>query len=902
MSKVQAPTAVNIPKSTSKVIKKDKSIFSGFFDKIVGEGRELSKYWAVVKKVESFEPAMQKLTDDELRGKTAEFRARLSKVAEKDLEKKLLEILPEAFAVVREAAWRTMGMKHFPVQLIGGMVLNDGRIAEMKTGEGKTFVATSVIYLNSLPEQHQVHLVTVNDYLARRDASWMGLVYNFLGLSVGVIQNQASFRFKLGANSSEKAKKMREAGMLETLEDGEQDKGTVLDVENLIPVERKQAYWDDENNRPVDVVYGVNSEFGFDYLRDNMVQTPEEVSQKAGHVVAIVDEVDSILIDEARTPLIISAQDNEPSDNYKIFAKLVEKLQKDIDYTVDEKRKTTLLTPEGVAKTERDLGINNLYESSENVTLIHHLQQALQAKGLFHRDKEYVVKGGEIVIVDESTGRMMVGRRYNQGLHQAIEAKEGIEIKSENKTVASITFQNYFRLYKKLAGMTGTATTESEELFKIYKLLVVSIPTNKPMIRKDYVDYIFKNEIGKFHAVVREIKSIHSTGQPILVGTTSIERNDLLAGLLQKEGLQFEMLNAKNHEQEARIVANAGRKGAITLATNIAGRGVDIKLGGEKPLEGEKKSLEKWHKDHEEVKTLGGLFVIGTERHESRRIDNQLRGRSGRQGDPGASRFFISLEDYIIRVFGGDRTNFFKMLPLGDDEAIENSMLSNLIEQAQKRIEGQNYDIRKHVTDYDDVINKQRKVIYTRRQSILMDKADFKHREELSKSLYNTVFNTVAKVQKGMRGKARDEAMKELMSELKQITTYDTIDLPFVTDLFKKYKFNHQKIAAQIARLYDEELDRRWAIYQEYVKSGMGRYVFLRAIDLLWTEHLVTIDQLNDSVRLRGYSQKDPLSEFKHEGMRVFHVLVDEIDTEVARTVFKVTPELVPAGIMGKKK
>jgi preprotein translocase subunit SecA len=892
---------LTIPKSTSKTIKKDKSIFSGIFDKVVGEGRELSKYWAVVRQIEALEPAMKQLTDEELKAKTQEFRSKLKGVATKDLEKKLQSMIPETFAVVREAAVRAIGMKLFPVQLLGGLVLNDGRIAEMKTGEGKTFVAVTTVYLNSLPEQNQVHLVTVNDYLARVGASWMGKVYDYLGLSVGVIQNQASFRFELGANSSEKDKKMRGAGMLETLEDGEADKNTVLDVENLVPIDRKDAYWDKTHNRPVDVVYGVNSEFGFDYLRDNMAQTPDDVNQKAGHIVAIVDEVDSILIDEARTPLIISAQDSEPSDNYRLFAKVVDKLQSDLDYTVDEKRKTTILTPEGVAKVEKELGLNNLYESSENVTMIHHLQQAMQAKGLFVRDKEYVVQGGEIVIVDENTGRMMVGRRYNQGLHQAIEAKEGIEIKSENKTVASITFQNYFRLYSKLAGMTGTAATESEELFKIYKLLVVSIPTNKPSARKDFVDYIFKNELGKFHAVVREIKAIHSTGQPILVGTTSIERNDLLSSLLKKEGLKFEVLNAKNHEQEARIIANAGEKGAITIATNIAGRGVDIKLGGEKPDGTNKKELEAWHKAHQEVVDLGGLFVIGTERHESRRIDNQLRGRSGRQGDPGASRFFISLEDYIIRVFGGDRTNFFKMLPLGDDEAIENSMLSNLIEQAQKRIEGQNYDVRKYVTDYDDVINKQRKVIYGRRQSVLLDKADFKWREELSKSVYNAIFDAVSKVQKGLKAKQYDLAIKELFTELKMINAYDLVDQAFLADLYKQKKYNHGKIAAELAKLYDDELDRRWAIYQEYIKSGMTRYVFLRAIDLLWTEHLVTIDQLNDSVRLRGYSQKDPLSEFKHEGMRIFRILIDEIDIEVARTTFKVTPELVPAGIMGKK-
>jgi preprotein translocase subunit SecA len=790
-------------------------------------------------------------------------------------------------------------MRHFPVQLIGGMVLNDGRIAEMKTGEGKTLVATLSTYLNALAPDAQVHVVTVNDYLARRDASWMGKIYDFLGLSVGIIQNQASFYFKLGAQADEKSQQLRNVGRVDDLEDGDLTQNTVLDVENLVPCDRKRAYWDSDLEAPVDIVYGVNSEFGFDYLRDNMAQSPDDVVQRAGHWTAVVDEVDSILIDEARTPLIISSQAEESSDNYRLFARLVNKLNPELDYNVDEKRKVVTLTDYGVEKVERELGITSLYESEKNVVLVHHLETAIRAKALFKRDKEYVVKSGEIIIVDENTGRMMFGRRYNAGLHQGIEAKEGIEIKSENKTVASITFQNYFRLYKKLSGMTGTAATEAEEMFKIYKLLVVSIPTNRTVVRKDYVDYVFKTEVGKFQAVVREIARIHSTGQPILVGTTSIERNSLLCGMLDQAGVPYEVLNAKNHEQEARIISKAGEKGAVTIATNIAGRGVDIKLGGEKPGEDDKKGLAKWHKDHEEIVSLGGLFVIGTERHESRRVDNQLRGRSGRQGDPGETRFFVSLEDYIIRVFGGDRANYFAMLPIADDEAIEVSLLSKVIEEAQKKIEGQNYDVRKHVTDYDDIINKQRKVVYEKRYQVLFNK-DFNWRADTAAALYDSVTRDLKLVSKDSKGAKKTEQLKDSSDAMNMIKGKDDYTSDSVVKLLKTSGYNYSKAARPIAKELDSELVEKWDIYQDHVKAAMARYVFLRSIDVNWTEHLVSIEHLQDSVRLRGYSQKDPLSEFKHEGMALFRLLLSEINLEVANTVFKVNPDLVPAGIMKK--
>lgn len=884
-------------KVVSQKIKTEKGAFSSFWNKLVGEAKELNKYKAVVKKVEELEPTFKKYSDEELRKNTFEFRSRLRGLDGKNLENKLLEILPEAFANIREASARVLGMRHYPVQLIGGMVLNDGRIAEMKTGEGKTLVATLAVYLNALPEQNQVHLVTVNDYLARRDASWMGEVYDFLGLSVGVIQNQASFYFKKGYQSDEKSDKMREMGQLETLEDGDFQANTVLDVDNLVPCDRKRAYFDKDEEKVVDIVYGVNSEFGFDYLRDNMANSPEDVVQKAGHTVAIVDEVDSILIDEARTPLIISAQDTEPSDTYRLMARTVNQLNPDLDYTVDEKRKVVSLTDLGVEKVQRLLGIDNIYSNEKNVVTIHHLDQALRAKALFKKDKEYVIRNGEIIIVDENTGRLMVGRRYNQGLHQAIEAKEGIEIKSENKTVASITFQNYFRLYKKLAGMTGTAATESEELFRIYDLLVVTIPTNKPVIREDYIDLVYKTELGKFQALVEEIKRVNATGQPILVGTTSIEKNMLLTQLLDQAGVEYEVLNAKNHEQEARIISKAGAKGAVTIATNIAGRGVDIKLGGEKPEDATDREFAKWKQDREEILKLGGLYVIGTERHESRRIDNQLRGRGGRQGDPGKSRFFVSLEDYIIRVFGGDRASYFKMLPLADNEAIENRMLSKLIEQAQKKIESQNYDMRKHVTDYDDVINKQRKVIYSKRKNVLYGE-NFDYRTEISKAIYNEVSRLLGLVDKAANKKRKEAQAEEVVLGLKSIYNHQEFNTDFVLKTLSKNGYSVKKSAAKVAGMIDDELDRNWEMYQDYVKEALARYVYLRAIDALWTEHLVTIDHLNDSVRLRGYSQKDPLSEFKQDGMKLFKLLLLEIDREIAKTIFKANPEYIPQGIL----
>ncbi len=874
---------------------------SGFFDRVadalVGEKRELGRYWKVVDEVLAFDDTISKLTDKQLKAKTPYFRKQLQGLKGDALDKKLGQMMPEVFAVVREAAFRAIGQKHYPVQLLGGMVLNEGRVAEMKTGEGKTLVSTLATYLNALPEENQVHLVTVNDYLARRDASWMGQVFDYLGLTIGVIQNQASFYFKLGAQADDASDRKRDLGQVDTLEDGEQqDSRTVLDVEHLVPCERKRAYYDADNKAVVDIVYGVNSEFGFDYLRDNMANTPEEVAQRAGHKVAIIDEVDSILIDEARTPLIISSQASDSGNRYKQFATVTRKLTPDIDYEVDEKRKTVTLSELGMEKVERILGVENLYLDPKNVVLVHHLDQALKAEAVFKREKEYVVRDGEIVIVDENTGRLMFGRRYNQGLHQAIEAKEGVNIQPESKTVATITFQNYFRLYDKLAGMTGTAATESEELFKIYKLLVVSIPTNRPIVRKDFVDKIFKNEPGKFKAIARDIKAINETGQPVLIGTTSIDKNQSLSKALSDIGVKHQVLNAKNHEQEARIVSSAGIKGAVTLATNIAGRGVDIKLGGEVPED--KKDLKQWKADHEEVKALGGLFVIGTERHESRRIDNQLRGRSGRQGDPGASQFYISLEDYILRVFGGDRIGYYNILPVADDEAIQNKLLSNLVEEAQKKIEGQNYDVRKHVTEYDDVINRQRTVIYSRRKKVLMNE-DFSYDQEVHDALERTVYLSVQDaLADGPKSKKFDEKVSALSEQLTGIVKLDEFKVDSLKNLLKDYKYGIDKTTNTLTDKIVNTLKERWSTFDVKSQSAMTRYIFLRAIDVLWTEHLVSIDHLSDSVRMRGYSQKDPLVEFKQDGMTIFMTLLNEIDREAAYTIFRVSPDMVPKAIM----
>ncbi|MCX6764081.1 MAG: preprotein translocase subunit SecA, partial [Candidatus Moranbacteria bacterium] len=651
----------------------------GIFTKIFGSNqREIKKFLPIVEKINSLEKSIQRLSDEELKNKTKEFRKRLNPLRQPaDGGETLDEILPEAFAVVREAAFRVIGERHFDVQLMGGIALHQGKIAEMKTGEGKTLVSTLPTYLNALTGQG-VHIVTVNDYLAKRDCNWMGAIYNSLGISTACIIHDASYLY--------------EPKIIDTDE-------VSVEMQNLKPISRREAY-------AADITYGTNNEFGFDYLRDNMVQSLEQMTQREFNF-AIVDEVDSILIDEARTPLIISAPDSDSTKQYSQFAQLVPRLKREEDYQIDEKMKAVTITDAGISKMEQWLGVGNLYDAGR-INYVHHLEQALKAQIIFQRDRDYVVKDGEVIIVDDFTGRLMPGRRYSEGLHQAIEAKEGVQVQKESRTLATITFQNYFRLYKKLAGMTGTALTSAEEFFKVYKIEVVEIPTNKPMIRRDLQDMIYKSEKGKFNAIVERIKEINKTGQPVLVGTIAIEKSEYLSALLTRAGVPHEVLNAKNHEREAQIVSKAGQKNSVTIATNMAGRGTDIKLG-------------------EGVIGVGGLFIIGTERHEARRIDNQLRGRSGRQGDPGASQFFVSLEDELMRRFGGDKLKgMMTSLGLPEDQPIQNRIISKTIENAQSKIEGFNFDIRKHVLEYDDVMNKQREVIYKKRREILK-KSDIKN-------------------------------------------------------------------------------------------------------------------------------------------------------------------------------
>ena len=654
--------------------------------KIFGDANEkyLKKFQPIIEKINSFEPEFDKFSDEKIKEKTKEFKERIRKGETLD------DILPEAFALVREASKRTLKQRHFDVQLIGGIVLHEGKITEMKTGEGKTLAATLPLALNAL-EGKGCHLVTVNDYLARRDTVWMGQIYHALGLSVGCLNHEQSFLYDADYKKpAEEKEKMRD------------ELGGFYVVEDFLrPCSRKEAY-------TADITYGTNNEFGFDYLRDNMVYDLNQQCQR-GFNYAIVDEVDSILIDEARTPLIISAPDIESSKWYEEFARIIPRLDSKTDYEIDEKMRAVTLTESGINKIEKILGTGNIYEE-RGIKYLHHLEQSLKAEALFKRDRDYVVKDGQVIIVDEFTGRLMLGRRWSGGLHQAIEAKEGVRVLPESITLATITFQNYFRLYKKLAGMTGTAATSAEEFDKVYKLEVICVPTNKPMIRQDFPDRVYKTEEGKFQALVREIKERHQVGQPLLVGTTSIEKNEYLGKLLDREGIPHQILNAKHHEKEGQILAQAGKLGQVTIATNMAGRGVDIILGGNpQNLEEAKKVIE-----------LGGLHVIGTERHEDRRIDNQLRGRSGRQGDPGSSQFFVSLEDDLMRIFGGERIkSLMGALKIPEDQPIEANLISRAIEEAQSKIEGLNFDLRKHVLEYDDVMNKHREVIYKKRRELL---------------------------------------------------------------------------------------------------------------------------------------------------------------------------------------
>jgi len=750
--------------------------------------RELKTLRPIVDRVNSFEPTFEGLSDVELRGKTEEFKTRLSEGVLLD------DILPEAFAVVREAAKRVLGLRHFDVQIMGGVVLHRGNIAEMKTGEGKTLVATLATYLNAL-SGHGVHVITVNDYLSRRDAVWMGQVYEALDLTVGVVNHDVSFLYD--PTHTEVDEERDELGSFKVKD------------EFLREVTRKEAY-------DADITYGTNNEFGFDYLRDNISYTTDGVRQR-GFAYAIVDEIDSILIDEARTPLIISAPTTESEDLYQTFSTIASKMNKEEDYKIDEKFKQVTLTDAGIEKAERLLGVDNIY-TEKGIKYVHHLETAVRAKALYNRDQQYVVKDDQVVLVDEFTGRMMPGKRLSEGMHQAVEAKEGVKVQRESRTFASVTYQNYFRMYTKLAGMTGTAATSSEEFYKVYGLDVVVIPTNKTIARLDQNDQIFQTELGKFKAIARKVKEVNQKGQPVLIGTVSIEKNELLSDFLKKEGVVHEMLNAKNHEREGEIVAQAGRKGAVTIATNMAGRGVDVKLGGS-PATPE---------EYEEVKRLGGLFVLGTERHEARRIDNQLRGRSGRQGDPGETQFFVSLEDSLMRVFASD---FIKgvmgRFGIPEDQPIENKSINRSLESAQKKIEGFHFDARKNVLQYDDVLNTQRKTVYKMRYSILFGSQD----------------NLVGYVRSIADG--RDEDKDFLLKKAEAIHT---------------------------SADFSENLRR----------------VVLRTIDLFWVDHLEMMDYMRSSVNLRAYGQRDPLVEYKKEGLRLFKEMQNSIQDEVVSILKRV--------------
>ena len=807
--------------------------------------KDIKRYTKMVQQVNEFEPEMEALSDSELTAKTEEFKKRLQ---EEEIE--LNDLLFEAFAVVREASKRVLGMRHFDVQLMGGMALHEGRISEMKTGEGKTLVATAPVYLNALTGKG-VHVVTVNDYLATRDSEWMGRLYKFLGLTVG------------------------------------------LTVHGMDSEQKREAYL-------ADITYGTNNEYGFDYLRDNMATNDEQLVLRELNY-AIIDEVDSILVDEARTPLIISGMADKPTEMYNTVAKIIPRLKNEEDYAIDEKAHTAVLTEEGVSRVEKMLGVENLYED-QNTELSHHVNQALKAHALFRRDKDYVVKDGEVIIVDEFTGRLMFGRRYSEGLHQAIEAKEGVVVEHESQTLATITFQNFFRMYDKLSGMTGTAATEEQEFRKIYKLDVVIIPTHRDMVREDIADVVYRTEKGKFTAVVDEIVERHAKGQPILVGTISIEKSEELSEMLKKRGVTHSVLNAKFHEKEAEIIAQAGRANGVTIATNMAGRGTDILLGGnpefltntearkqgitlnEQPdayqeiLNNVKQATEK---EHAEVVASGGLHIIGTERHESRRIDNQLRGRSGRQGDPGSSRFYVSLEDELMRLFGSENImGIMDKLGMDDTIPIDHPLISRSIETAQKKVEARNFDIRKNVLEYDDVMNQQREVIYSQRRKVLMGE-DI--RENILDMLAKVVDNSIETYSgsnihpvewdlNALLNHADDTYLpwhKHTVDEISQMTKEDVQEL-----------FHEESVAYLEAR----EKDLGEEMFLE-----LCRVILLRVVDEKWMDHLDAMDQLRTGIGLRAYGQRDPLVEYKHEAFDMFTAMINDIQHDIVRLAFHVS-------------
>ena len=800
--------------------------------------RVVKKFNSTVDEVNSFESEMESLTEDQLAAKTPDLKAALEGGEELD------DLLPEAFAVVREAAKRTLGHRHYDVQLIGGMVLHQGKIAEMKTGEGKTLVATLPVYLNALTGRG-VHVITVNDYLARRDPLWMGPVYHLLGLSVGCLQHDSAYIYDPSFE------------------------GTDPSLKHMRPATRKETY-------QADITYGTNNEFGFDYLRDNMVVDIEMVVQRELHY-AIVDEVDNILIDEARTPLIISGPAEEPVQLYYTFARLVPRLQEE-DYTIDDRTRSITLTQSGISKMEQGAKVGNIYDP-ENYHLVHYIENALTAQILKKRDKDYVVRDGQVVIVDEFTGRLQFGRRWADGLHQAVEAKEGIKVQRESTTYATITLQNYFRMYEKLAGMTGTASTEAEEFFKIYRLDVVVIPTNQPLIRTEFPDLIYKSEEGKWNAVAREIQDWSQKQRPILVGTTSIEDSEKLSGLLKRTGVPHEVLNAKQHEREAQIVVQAGRPGAVTVSTNMAGRGTDIVLGGNPA--GLNLTPEEWQRDHDKVVSMGGLHVIGTEHHEARRIDNQLRGRAGRQGDPGSSRFYASLDGDLMRRFGGERIkNVMNLVGMDDDTPIENRIVTKSLMGAQVKVEGHHFEIRKQLLDYDDVLNNQRQIIYAERRKALTGAL-------LKGNILTMIGNEIKSLMSSFLQATDHENwnLKGFHEELKTISSLPS-DL---SDEDRMALLSREEIAEKLGKHAEELYEAREVQLGTEDMRTLERLLMLRTVDMHWVHHLTSMDNLRQGIGLHAFGQRDPLVMYKTEGSRMFQGLLDRIQHDIVHSIYQVS-------------
>ncbi len=839
----------------------------GLLNKIIGDSNEqaIKKIRPIVDDINALEPEFTSLTDLDLSGKTHEFRARIRAGEETD------DILPEAFAAVREAARRTLGMRHFDVQLIGGVVLHEGKIAEMRTGEGKTLVATLPAYLNCLAGRG-VHVVTVNDYLAKRDASWMGAVYNALDVSVGCLQNQSALVFDPSA-----AEKQSQAD--ENADSGSTSFAAVAG-ESMRKASRKEAY-------EADITYGTNNEFGFDYLRDNMVdELPRMVQRDPAY--AIVDEVDNILIDEARTPLIISGPAQESGQEYKRFAQIASRLEQGTHFDIDEKLKSISLTPEGIARVENVLNVDNLYDPRHDA-LTHFVENAVRANALYQRDREYVVRGNEVLIVDEFTGRLMEGRRYSDGLHQAIEAKENVQIRRESVTYATITLQNYFRLYGKLAGMTGTAVTEAEEFFKIYKLEVVEIPTNQQMVRDDMPDLIYMTEDAKWNAVANKIEELHRGKRPVLVGTTSIEKSEHLAGLLRRRKVPHQILNAKQHEKEATIVAQAGRPGAVTVATNMAGRGTDIILGGNPDTIDVER--DEWQQDQDLVLENGGLFVLGTERHEARRIDNQLRGRSGRQGDPGATQFMVSTEDDLIRRFGGDRMRgAMNMFGWEEDLPLENKMITRTVEGAQNKVEGHHFEIRKHLVDYDDVINTHRDVIY-----------NLRHRVLKGEGLRPTILDYVEKELSAIAAAHLEGDVSNWDIEEFQLAIQTVMPVPErLEDADAVAGMELDEIESLLRSEAESLYDVRTLEFGEEMMGTLERAIMLRTIDAQWVDHLTSMDNMRQGIGLQAAGQRDPLVQYKRQSYEMFTGLLARIETQIARTIFRVALAPRPGQAQGR--